>query len=168
VIADRAPGVNVFGEFDGAQQQPKATAGGRAGYQQHTWLDEGFDADVAVDPTGEWLVFASTRHSRRSNLYLQRTDGMAVTKLTSDPADDAFPVFSPRGDRVAFCSNRNGNWDIYLMDPDGKNVRAVTSGPAQELHPTFSPDGRYLAYCSSGRSGQWELWVADLSGGERT
>src|SRR5690606_26180775 len=35
--------------------------------------------------------------------------------------------------------------------------------------PSFSPDGRRLVYSSiGGRSGQWELWIADLYSGERT
>ena len=169
IRANQTPGVNVFGEFAGGG--PAAVPvydEGHVGFRQHTYLDEGYDADVSVDPTGQWMAFASTRHARRSDIYLQRTGGLAVTQLTSDPADDAFPCFSPDGRSIAFSSNRNGNWDIFVMDADGKNTIAVTSGPSQDLHPSFSPDGRHLAYCSSGRDGQWEIWVVDLQGGERT
>ena len=57
--------VNVFGEIgDPAAPRPPAAVG-EAGFQQHTYVDEGEDADVAVDPTGKWLAFASTRHSDR-------------------------------------------------------------------------------------------------------
>ena len=169
IRASQIPGVNVFGEFAGSgPAAPPSFDEGKVGFRQHTYLDEGYDADVAVDPTGQWMAFASTRHSRRSDIYLQRTNGLAVTKLTSDPADDAFPCFSPDGRAIAFSSNRSGHWDIFVMDTDGKNVVSITTGPSQDLHPTFSPDGRHLAYCSSGRDGQWEIWVADLQSGERT
>ena len=169
ISAANTPGINVFGEFAGSG--PAATPyydEGKVGFRQHTYVDEGYDADVAVDPRGTTMAFASTRHSRRSDIYLQRTGGLAVTKLTSDPADDAFPCFSPDGRHIAFASNRNGNWDIFVMDADGKNVVSVTTGPSQDLHPSFSPDGQRIAYSSSGRDGQWEIWVADLNGGERT
>lgn len=169
VRATQVPGVNVFGEFGNAGAQPFLPFTDRAGFQQHTYVDEGFDADVAVSPDGEWLAFASTRHSPHSDIYLQRVNGLAVTKISADAADDAFPTFSPDGRRIAFCSNRSGSWDIFVMDADGKNVSAVTQGVTNELHPSFSPDGRRLVYCSiGGRSGQWELWVADLQSGERT
>ena len=170
IRASRVAGVNAFGEFAGTtpRQNVAVAEEGRAGFRQHTYLDEGFDADVAVDPSGDWLAFASTRHAKRSDIYLQRAGGLAVTRLTSDPADDAFPTFSPDGRRIAFSSNRNGSWDVFVMDADGKNVVTVTSGASQDLHPSFSPDGTRLAYCSSGRDGQWEIWVADLNGGGRT
>ncbi|MEM1013778.1 MAG: DPP IV N-terminal domain-containing protein [Planctomycetota bacterium] len=160
---------NAFGEFEGEGERPYKPVAGRAGYQQHTYVDEGFDTDVAVSPDGEAIAFASTRHSQRSDIYLQSTSGLAVTKLTTDPADDAFPSFSPQGDRIAFCSNRAGNWDVYVMDRDGRNVTAITQGTGHDLHPSFSPDGRKLVFCRIGsRSDQWELWTADIATGEKT
>lgn len=162
------PKINVFGEFDGIERSaPKSTAS-NGGLQQHTWVDEGFDGDVAVDPKGQWLVFSSTRHSEHADLYLQKVDGLSVIQLTSDVADDAFPTFSPDGSRIAFCSTRGGTWDIYVMDADGQNTIQVTNGPMHEIHPSFSPDGIRLAYSAlSGRSGQWELWTVDLNSGEK-
>ncbi len=168
-VSVEAGGPNAFGEFGGEGERPYRPIAGRAGYQQHTYVDEGFDGDVSVSPDGKTIAFSSTRHSTRSDLYLQSTSGLAVTKLTTDPADDAFPAFSPGGDKIAFCSNRSGNWDVYVMDRDGRNVTAVTQGTGHDLHPSFSPDGRQLVFCRiGGRSDQWEIWTADLTTGEKT
>jgi len=156
------PEVNVYGEFDGFERTNVAPAGA-VGFQQHTFSEDGFDSDVAADPTGKWLVFASTRHSERADIYVQRSAGTSVIQLTSDDADDATPTFSPDGKTICFASTRAGSWDLYTMDADGRNVTQLTSGPMQDLHPSFSPDGSRIVYCSTGgRSGQWELWVADL------
>jgi TolB protein len=55
------------------------------------------------------------------------------------------------------------------MDEDGKNVVQITTGPMQHVHPSFSPDGGRLVYSSFGsKSGQWELWMADLTTGEKS
>ena len=165
--AAKPPAVNVFGELDGSPR-PAATSTGGANFQQQSYLDEGYDGDVCVDPTGHFMVFASTRDSLHANLYLQRVDGLSVTQLTSDASDHAFPVFSPDGKKIAFCSTRAGNWNLYLMDADGRNVVQVTNGPAQDMHPSFSPDGTKLVYSSlGGRSGQWEIWTIDLGSGAR-
>jgi TolB protein len=159
--------INVFGEFDGIGPT-RIGPRGEAGFQQHTFVDEGFDSEVAVSPDGRYIVFSSTRHSEIPDIYMQRVNGMSVTQLTSDTSEDAFPVFSPDGRRIAFASTRSGSWDIYIMDVDGKNVVQVTSGPMHDLHPSFSPDGRRLVYCSTGgRSGEWELWTVSLDSGER-
>jgi TolB protein len=161
------PTINIFGEFDGVERAA-VKSGGEAGFQQHTYVDEGYDGEVSVDPKGQWLVFSSTRHSEHSGIYLQKVDGLSVTQLTSGDADDAFPAFSPDGKKIAFCSTRGGNWDIYVMDADGKNTVQVTSSPMQELHPSFSPDGARLVYSAmSNRSGQWELWTVNLQTNER-
>lgn len=162
-----APLVNVFGEFNGAQRAA-VTLAGEIGFQQHTACDEGYDAEVATDPTGKWIVFSSTRHSQQPDIYLQRVEGTSVIQLTSDPAADAQPVFSPDGKRIAFCSTRSGNWDIYVMDIDGRNVEQVTNTPSHEMHPSFSPDGGRLVYCAlSPRGAQWELWVMNLGTQEK-
>jgi TolB protein len=161
------PSVNVYGEFNGVQR-PQAKAHGLGGFEEHTFIDEGFDSDVSVDTTGKWMVFTSTRDSDHPNIYLQRVNGNSVIQLTNDEADYAFPTFSPDGKQIAFCSTRAGNWDIYTMDIDGRNVVQVTNDPMQHIHPSFSPDGNRLVYCClGGKSGQWELWTVDLSTAEK-
>ena len=158
----KAPAINVFGELDNQPFKNKPE-NGDFGFQQHSFSDEGADNDVSIDPTGRYLVFSSTRHAEKPEIYLQRVDGTSVTQLTSDAADDANPAFSPDGKSIVFASTRAGSWDLYLMDLDGRNVTQLTSGPAQDMHPSFSPDGTRVAYCSiGGRSNQWELWVVSL------
>jgi Tol biopolymer transport system component len=159
--------INIFGEVDGAPTGPVRPIGDE-GFQQHTFADEGYDSDVSIDPTGKWIAFASTRHSEHAAIYLQRVDGTAVTKLTADDADNAFPSFSPDGKSIAFCSTRSGVWNVYVMDTDGRNVMSVTSGQMQCVHPSFSPDGTRLVFSALGsRSNQWELWTVNLTSGEK-
>jgi len=165
--ANAPGGVNVFGELKGAR--PLAVrAIGDANFQQHTYIDDGYDANVAVDPTGKWLAFASTRDSDHTNIFMQRADGTAVIQLTSESADDAYPAFSPDGRQIAFASTRAGNWQIFVMDVDGKNATQVTTGPMQAIHPSWCPDGTRLVYCSLGsKSNQWELWTANVQTNEK-
>lgn len=159
--------VNIFGELDGVRRGPGRPVGDQ-GFEQHTFPQEGYDADVAVDPTGKWIAFASTRDSVHAGIYMQRVDGTAVIKLTSDNSENAFPTFSPDGKHIAFCSTRSGVWNIYEMDVDGRNTVQITAGMNQCVHPSFSPDGTRIVYSSlGGRSNQWELWVVNLGDGEK-
>jgi TolB protein len=167
VESTKPPVVNVFGELDGISRGPGKLVGDE-GFQQHTFTDEGYDADISIDPTSKWMVYASTRHSVHAGIYLQRVDGQAVTKLTSDDSDNAFPCFSPDGKLIAFCSTRAGAWNLYVMDTEGRNAVTVTSGSTQCIHPSFSPDGTRLIYSALGpRSNQWELWTVNLLTGVR-
>ncbi len=159
--------VNVFGEVGGVAPNLSKPVGNE-GFVQQTFADEGYDADVTVDPNGKLIVYASTRHSIHAALYSQRVDGTAVTKLTSDDSDNGFPCFSGDGKQIAFCSTRSGIWNIYAMDTEGRNVVQVTNGDAPCIHPSFSPDGSRLVYSMLGRrSDEWELWTVDLVTGQK-
>ncbi len=133
--------------------------------RQHTFTEVGADFDVATDPEGRRLIFASTRHNTQPDLYIKSVDGVAVTQLTADPAADIQPDVSPDGTRVAFASNRTGNWDIWVMRLDGGRPIQVTSGPADDVHPSWSPDGKELVFSRvPAGGGQWELWITDATG----
>lgn len=133
---------------------------------QHTFSEVGADFDVDVDPTGTRLAFASTRHSLEPDLYWKTVDGVAITQLTSDPASDIQPAFSPDGSRVAFASNRTGNWDIWMMATGGGPAVQITRGIADDVHPSWSPDGSKLVYGSlPPDGGPGQLWISDAVAG---
>lgn len=151
------------GDNDGQMAWRASPLSGPDNVRQITMSGQGADFDPDIDPTGKWLAFASTMHRETADIYLKRADGSAVTQLTSDPANDVMPAFSPDGKRITFASDRAGNWDIYLTDRSGGRPVQLTHSPTDDLHPSFSPDGKWLVYCSYGaRSGQWELVVIEV------
>lgn len=154
--------LTLFGEFPDRTRVP-FHARAASPMEQHTFTTEGADFDVAVSPDGKWIVFSSTRHTTRPDLYLKTIDGRAVTQLTSDPAADVQPCFSPDGKTIAFASDRSGNWDLWLVNLDGGQTRQVTNSPLHEVHPSFAPEGKRLVYCVfNERADQWELWTLQL------
>jgi len=131
--------------------------------RQITFATEGADFDPDIDPTGTLLIYASTQHRATADLYLKRISGNALQQLTDDPANDVMPSFSPDGNKIAFASDRAGNWDIYIMNVTGGQAIQLTNDQTHDLSPSFSPDGRQLVYCTYGtQSGQWELVVIDV------
>jgi len=127
---------------------------------QHSFCEEGGDFDPDVSADGNWIVLSSLRHSPNPDIYIKQTNGSTTTRLTSDPASEIQPCFSPEGDKVAYAGNRSGNWDIWIIGIDGTNPTQLTNSPNHDIHPSWSPDGKQIVYCSLGaRSQQWELWV---------
>lgn len=135
-----------------------------AGVSRITFAEEGADFDPCTSRDGSLLVFASTQHRATADIYLKRTDSRTVTQLTNDGAEDAMPTISPDGSKVAFASNRTGNWDIYIMPISGGRAVQVTSDLADDVHPSWSPDGRQLVFSRRGQgTGRWEMWTTDIA-----
>jgi len=86
-----------------------------------------------------------------------------ATNLTHDAGDDWYPVWSPEGQRIAFLSERDGNWDIYVMDADGSNPTNLTHDAGFDGYPAWSPDGQRIAFASN-RDGNTEIYVIAADG----
>lgn len=165
---DAFPGLGAGGlDFDGAAAARASWIDdGPEGLAHVTFAPEGADFDPAISRDGQFMVFASTQHRPTADIYLKRTNGRTITQLTADPAQDVMPAISPDGRRIAFASNRRGNWDIYVMSVNGGQAVQFTSDSSHELHPSWSPDGSKIVFCRLGQtSRRWEIWVADAMGG---
>jgi dipeptidyl aminopeptidase/acylaminoacyl peptidase len=69
----------------------------------------------------------------------------------------------PEQVKIAFYSNRDGNYEIYVMDADGNNQRNLTKNPSDDMYPAWSPDGKMIAFMSN-RDGNNEIYVMDTDG----
>ena len=158
---------SIFGEvsYTAASSREYADASRSGGnLTQVSFAAEGIDFDPALSPDGDWMVFASTQHHEQPDLYRKSVDGKVVMQLTSDVSHDVMPEVSPDGRRIAFASNRNGNWDVFVMDSTGGPATQVTFDDADEIHPTWSPDGSRLCYCRlNPGDDRWELWILDVT-----
>ncbi|MHB0935242.1 MAG: DPP IV N-terminal domain-containing protein [Armatimonadota bacterium] len=66
-------------------------------------------------------------------------DGGDLRLLTDLGADNDKPVYNPDGSKIAFSSNRDGQWEIYVMNPDGSGQTRLTNHPANDWYPAWGP-----------------------------
>lgn len=95
------------------------------------------------------------------SLFLAIDTGSGEVNLTSSPAVDRYPSWSPDGKQIAFETNRNGNWDIYVMNPDGSDQKPLTSGKADDRFPSWSPDGTKVMFVRA-EDGKSDIFTIDL------
>ena len=113
------------------------------------------------------ILFSSTR-SGLGDIYAIAQDGSGLTRLTSDPAPDVEPSWSPDGTRIAFASRRSSvALDVYVMDADGSHVQRLTTAKGDDTAPAWSPDGSKIAFVSS-RDGNAEIYVMNPDGSGQT
>ena len=86
-----------------------------------------------------------------------------ATRLTFNDAFDSGPDWSPDSRRIAFASERDGNFEVYAMNADGSGVTRLTYNDAYDSWPAWSPDGRHIAF-DSDRDGNPEVYVMNADG----
>lgn len=69
-----------------------------------------------------------------------------ATRLTSDPSIDQRPTLSLDGNKLAWETNRGGNFEVWTRDMVSGQERAITSGPLREHMPALARDGANLLY----------------------
>lgn len=83
-------------------------------------------------------------------------------QLTEGSSASRAPAWSPDGSRIAFETDRAGNWDVYLLDLNDDQAIALTRRGEDERHPTWSPDGERIAFVDVGAAHS-VLFVLDVA-----
>jgi WD40 repeat protein len=112
--------------------------------------------------TSGTVAFESNR-AGNFDIFTMTATGGGQARLTTDPADDLDPAWSPDGRRIAFASRRGGATHIWVMNSDGSGQTQLTSAPGADRYPTWSPDGARVAFRHD-TGAQSDIWVADASG----
>jgi len=89
-----------------------------------------------------------------------------VKQSTAKNVEPENHIPDPPG-KIAFASDREGNFEIYVMNADGGGLTRVTDNVGEDTHPTWSPDGTRLAFVSN-RDGNKEIYVVGADGGVAT
>ncbi|KAK9950436.1 hypothetical protein M0R45_005928 [Rubus argutus] len=140
------------------------------GYKEHvpcnvkilTLEDTGNNAFASCSPDGKSLVFRSGRTGHKNLYIVDAVDGEfngGIRQLTEGPCIDTMPHWSPKGDLIAFSSNRHKPDDgavfsIYVINPDGSGLRRIhvagTEADRERInHVCFSNDGEWLLFTAN-------------------
>ncbi len=105
------------------------------------------------------------------DLWIVGRTGGDARRLTSTPAVESDPHFSPDGSRIAFTSNRSGRPEVYVVGVAGEispSLKRLTWYPAESYARGWTPDGERVLYASVRQTapvGFERLWVVSSEGG---
>ena len=97
--------------------------------------DSNWFRSVSISPDGSEIVF-----THKGDLYKVAAAGGEAQRLTFHKAHDHKAVWSKDGAKLAFASNRYGNFDVYTMDADGGEATRLTYHSNNEEPYSFSND----------------------------
>ena len=127
------------------------------------------DTAPSYSPDGKKIVFESDRDGGRQQLFIMDSDGRKVKRISYNKGRYATPVWSPRGDVIAFTKMLAGEFFIGIMRTDGTAERLLARGFLVEA-PTWAPNGRVLMYYkqnrfeADGTGGKTKLYKVDITG----
>ncbi len=108
-------------------------------------------SDPQISPDGRWVAFTVTtvdkaKNTRNTDVWLLPTTGGEPRPLTTHPAADVRPRWSPDGTRLAFVSTRAGTPQIWTITVAGGEPEQLTRFPTGASGVLWSPDGQHVAF----------------------
>ncbi|WP_426295543.1 TolB family protein [Dyadobacter endophyticus] len=118
-----------------------------------------------------FLLYADDSSGKMDIKYTRRgTSAPEPVRYLNSPANDAYPSFSWTGDRIYFCSDRDGNFDIYEVKIPRKETEKITiesivASPKYELRKVEELSGPYNDKCPYIQQDMM-VFVSDRPGGQ--
>lgn len=97
----------------------------------------------AISPDGKTVAF-----SYKGDIWTVPANGGQARQITTNPAYDAYPVWSPDSRQIAFASSREGSMDIYVVGRDGGTPRRVTTDSGEEYPMAWRNDSTIMLKAS--------------------
>jgi serine/threonine-protein kinase len=113
-------------------------------------LDPGDYVSLRLSPDGTQIALDETEADGRTNIWVYDTVRATRNQITSSPASEIVPLWTPDAEQIVFGSNREGTWGLHITNSDGTGtVERLTSDEEVELGlgpEDWSPDGQVLLY----------------------
>ena len=98
-----------------------------------------------LSPDGTRVALASI--DQENDLWIWDLRRATLTRLTLDPGEDWFPVWTPDGRRIIFSSNRSGQANLWWQAADGTGAaERLTTGSNPQLATGITPAGTAVVF----------------------
>lgn len=112
-----------------------------AGITAHAATAPLFMRDVAISPDGQQIAF-----EYKGDIYKVSVNGGEAVQLTTQESYECNPVWSPNSKKIAFDSDRFGDFDVFLMAANGGSPKRLTVNSTKEIPVAFSPDSKEIYF----------------------
>lgn len=123
--------------------------------------------DHVLSPDNSRMAVShNTYEDGQSRIYTFPIEGGTPT-LVTPIAPSYLHGWSPDGTMLAYCAERNGEYDVYTIPAKGGIEKRLTDAPGLDDGPEYSPCGNYIWF-QSVRTGLMQVWRMKADGTEQT
>lgn len=123
--------------------------------------------DHVISADGRQIAIShGTKEDGKSRIYTLPFEG-GTPRLITPMGPSYLHGWSPDGQHLAYCAERNGNFDVYAIPVEGGEETRLTTSDGLDDGPEYSPCGQYIWF-NSVRTGLMQVWRMKADGSEQT
>ena len=161
IVYEQGGYLHILNPAEGSSRQLQITVNGDMNFSRPRW--ESVKAqdlrNPNLSPSGKRALF-----EHRGEIFSIPKEHGTWRNLSKSPGvADRSPVWSPKGNQIAWFSDKNGEYELLVADQNGANLKTYPlPNPTFYFQPDWSPNGSYIAYSDT----DYNIWVVNLSTGK--
>ena len=160
IVYEQGGYLHILNPADGTTKQLAVTVKGDMNFARPRWesISGNNLRNATISPTGKRALF-----EYRGEVFSVPKEKGTYRNLTNSPGvADRYPVWSPKGDKIAWFSDASGEYQLVVSDQNGSSTKQYPlPNPTFYFQPDWSPDGSHIAYSDT----DYNIWVLNLSTG---